>query len=77
MLDLDTLMHKYRSDPKFHNLVYLLERMIREHGFMPSELREACFFAQYMYEMTHPKPIMVADQEWEEIQRRRDAYGKT
>jgi hypothetical protein len=44
---------KYLNDPEYHHLVCLLEDLIRQARFTPSELREACILASINYEMQH------------------------
>ena len=52
-------MQKYLNDPQFHQLVNMLENLIHQAQFTPSELREAAVFAAIRYEMNRPvRPIM-------------------
>lgn len=51
------LDERYLNDASFHMLVKTLESMISQHGFTPSELREAIFFAHYKYEMENPSAM--------------------
>jgi hypothetical protein len=44
---------KYQNDPEYHHLVCMLESMIEQARFTPSELREACVLASINYEMRH------------------------
>jgi hypothetical protein len=44
---------KYQNDPEYNNLVCMLESMIEQARFTPSELREACVLASLNYEMRH------------------------
>lgn len=44
---------KYMNDPEYHHLVSMLESMIEQARFTPSELREACVLASINYEMRH------------------------
>lgn len=48
------LEDRYFNDPAFSQLVKAIENMITQHGFTPSEIREACFLAHYKYEMESP-----------------------
>ena len=44
---------KFMNDPEYHHLVQMLESMIEQARFTPSELREACVLASINYEMRH------------------------
>ena len=44
---------KYMNDPHYHHLVSMLEDLIENAHFTPSELREACILASIHYEMRH------------------------
>ncbi len=46
-----TPQQKYENDPHYHALVDMLQSMIHEARFTPSELREACIYAATRYEM--------------------------
>lgn len=48
-----TPKEKYMNDPEYHHLVNLLEGLIDQARFTPSELREACILACINYEMRH------------------------
>lgn len=48
-----TPREKYMNDPEYHNLVRMLESLIEQARFTPSELREACVLASINYEMRH------------------------
>jgi hypothetical protein len=53
-----TVEERYLNDSEFHNLVDLLETMIRRYQFTPSEIREAAMFAAIRYEIYHAqKPL--------------------
>ena len=52
--DIKVLGERYLNDPAFYHLVSALESMISQHGFVPSELREALFLASYRFEMKNP-----------------------
>ena len=41
------------NDPEYNNLVRMLESLIEQARFTPSELREACILACINYEMRH------------------------
>jgi hypothetical protein len=44
---------KYLNDPEYNHLVNMLEGLIEQARFTPSELREACILASINYEMRH------------------------
>ena len=44
---------KYMNDTEFRHLVDMIESMIHQAQFTPSELREACVLASINYEMLH------------------------
>lgn len=44
---------KYMNDPEYNRLVCMLENLIEQARFTPSELREACVLASINYEMRH------------------------
>ena len=48
-----TPKEKYMNDPEYHHLVQMLESLIEQSRFTPSELREACVLASINYEMRH------------------------
>lgn len=54
---------KYNHDPHFKNLVSMIESLIHEAKFTPSEVREAAMFACIMYESRFPKTMIVKAQE--------------
>jgi hypothetical protein len=58
---------KYENDPEYRNLVNLLEGVIHEARFTPSELREACIFACIRYEQHRaPEVSLYENKENEE-----------
>lgn len=50
---------KYMNDPEYHALVRMLEGMIEQARFTPSELREACVLASINYEMRHVRSAHI------------------
>ena len=48
-----TPKEKYLNDPEYNHLVQILESLIEQARFTPSELREACILASINYEMRH------------------------
>jgi hypothetical protein len=54
-----TPREKYMNDPEYNNLVRMLEDMIEQARFTPSELREACVLASINYEMRHARERQI------------------
>ena len=50
---------KYLNDPRYHELVNMLEQLIERAEFTPSELREACVLASINYEMRHVRQKLI------------------
>lgn len=50
---------KYMNDPEYHRLVNMLEGLIEDAHFTPSELREACILASINYEMRHMRSHQI------------------
>lgn len=48
-----TPKEKYMNDPEYNHLVCMMEQMIEQARFTPSELREAAVLASINYEMRH------------------------
>jgi restriction endonuclease Mrr len=48
-----TPKEKYMNDPEYHHFVQMIEQMIEQARFTPSELREMCMLACINYEMRH------------------------
>jgi len=46
---------RYLRDTAFRTIVDMLEHLIREAKYTPTELREACILAAIHYEMTKPR----------------------
>ena len=44
---------KYMNDPEYRYFVKMIEQMIEQARFTPSELREMCMLACINYEMRH------------------------
>ena len=53
-----TIEERYLCDAEFHNLVDLLESMIRKYQFTPYEIREAAMLAAVRYE-TYKSPAII------------------
>lgn len=54
-----TPKEKYMNDPEYHHLVSMLESLIEQARFTPSELREACVLASINYEMRHIRSAQI------------------
>lgn len=63
MFDFKRLDEKHSHDAAFNKAVNIFIQLIRDHGFMPSEIREAMFYAQYKYEMTQAQIYIRTDEE--------------
>ena len=50
---------KYLNDPEYSHLVHMLEGLIEQARFTPSELREACILASINYEMRHIRNMQI------------------
>lgn len=48
---------KYQNDPEYRHLVDMLENLIEQARFTPSELREASILACINYEMRHVRDM--------------------
>jgi hypothetical protein len=48
---------RYRNDPAFHAGVAFLERLAKEHGFTPGELKQMAFYAALRVELTSCGPL--------------------
>lgn len=65
--DFERLNERYNRDPSFNAAVRVLRALIEQHGFVPCEIREALFFAQYTYEMSHAEKTFINDLEWSRL----------
>ena len=54
-----TPKEKYMNDPEYNRLVNMLENLIAQAQFTPSELREACVLACINYEMRHVRGMTI------------------
>jgi hypothetical protein len=59
MRELTTPREKYMNDTEYHHLVMMLEGLIEQARFTPSELREACILASINYEMRHIRYMQI------------------
>jgi len=44
---------RYNDDPEFHQLVKMMEALVHQGRFTPSEMREAAILASILYEELH------------------------
>jgi hypothetical protein len=59
MGNIKTPREKYLNDPAYNHLVNMLEQLIEQARFTPSELREACILASINYEMRHVREVNI------------------
>lgn len=48
-----TPKEKYLNDPEYYHFVDIIEKLIEQARFTPSEIREMCMLACINYEMRH------------------------
>ncbi len=63
-MDFKKLEEKYRSDAAFNKVVNLHIQLLESFGFLPSEIREAAFLAQYKYETQNAREIIRTQDDW-------------
>jgi len=56
-----TPKEKYMNDPEYNRLVNMLENLIAQAQFTPSELREACVLASINYEMRNIRHFNISN----------------
>lgn len=54
--------YRYRVDPTFNSLVKLLEGILLQAQFTPTELREACIIAAVKHDQLRPIKFAANDQ---------------
>ncbi|MCK4703937.1 MAG: hypothetical protein KAT90_00525 [Gammaproteobacteria bacterium] len=54
-----TPKEKYMNDPEYHHFVQMIEGLIEQARFTPSELREMCMLACINYEMRHVREHQI------------------
>lgn len=54
-----TPKEKYMNDPEYHHFVRMIEGLIEQARFTPSEIREMCMLACINYEMRHVREHMI------------------
>ena len=57
---LDEVTHRYHNDAEFHAAVMVVERIAREHGFTPYELKQIAFAASLKVEETATRAFAIA-----------------
>lgn len=50
---------RYRNDPAFRHIVDMMQSLIHNADYTPSEIREAAMLAQILYEETHLRPRFI------------------
>ncbi len=71
MIDFNKLRERYQTEAAFNHAVNLFKQLIEKYGFLPSELREAAFLAQFMFETGHAERIIRTNEEWEQVEEMR------
>ena len=66
-MDFRQLERKYQTDAAFNQMVNLFHQLISEYQFMPSEIREAMFMAQYKFEMNSVRQVVQSQKQIEAI----------
>ena len=67
MFNYKELNEKYMKDETFCTLVNVLRNLIEAHGFLPSEIREGLFYAQYTSEMQTAQREIGTEKQWEQF----------
>jgi len=65
------LENKYKSDARFNKIVNVFVDLLDEFEFLPSEIREALFFAQYRYEISKCKLHVRNEKDWRMLEQAR------
>lgn len=72
MFNFKKLENKYRNEAPFNTMVNVFRNLIEKHGFLPCEIREGLFYAQYTYEMHHAEMQIRTKEDWNQIAKMRD-----
>jgi hypothetical protein len=67
MFNFEQLEKRYRTDAAFNKVVNAHRQLIEQYGFLPDELRQAAFLAQYYYQINRVEEIIRSNEEWEQI----------
>lgn len=67
MFNFKELEKRYTTDSTFNKATNLFRQLTEQYGFLPSELREAAFLAQYMFEMDTVERVVRTKEEWEQL----------
>ena len=57
-MNFQKLKDRYMNDPFFNKLVNVQMQLLKEFGFLPDEIREGFFLAQYMFQMDEAQEII-------------------
>jgi len=66
-----TPRQKYDNDPRYHNMVDTLEKMLHEAYFTPSEVREMAMLACINFEFRKPRRYFIPVERAIEVMERR------
>lgn len=64
-MDFKRLEEKYLTDGPFNKVVNLHVQLLETFGFLPSEIREAAFLAQYKFETQNARQVIMSQKDWE------------
>lgn len=67
MFNYKQLESRYLQDGAFNKAVNLFRQLTEQYGFLPDELRQAAFLAQYMSQMGTVEQIVRTDEEWRQL----------
>lgn len=71
-MNFNQLEKKYQTEAAFNKMVNIFHQLIEEYGFLPSEIREGLFLAQYKYETSHPMQVIHTENDWLKIEKARE-----
>lgn len=66
--DYENLRLRYRTDAAFNKMTNLFRQLVEEYGFMPSEIRQSLFLAQYEFEINNIKQHIRTEKEWQQLE---------
>lgn len=67
MFEFKKLRARYLEDAAFNQAVNLFRQLTEQYGFLPDELRQAAFLAQYMIQIDAPQEIIRTQEEWRQL----------